>query len=292
MYDVIIIGMGISGVSAAIYAKQADKKVLVLEGSAPGGLLNSIDKINNFAGINSISGPDFAMNLFNQVNQLGILYKLEKVVKIIDGEYKTVTTTSSEYKCKNVIIATGRKPKLLGLENEDKYLGKGISTCALCDGNFYKGKSVAVVGAGNSALQESLYLSNIVDKIYLLMRRKVFAGSLELVEKIKNTKNIEVMFETSVKQINEENEAFKNLTLNNDEVLEVSALFVYAGYVPDTKFLSNLSITNNQGYILVNEDLETSVKGVFAIGDVTKKDIYQLMTAAADGARVIGKLSN
>lgn len=292
MYDVIIIGMGISGISAGIYAKQAGLNLLILEGSAPGGLLNSIDMIKNFAGINAISGPDFAQNLFNQVNELEIPYKLEKVINIDStDECNVVKTSESEYKAKNVIIATGRRPKLLGLEREDELLGRGVSTCALCDGNFYKGKAVAVVGAGNSALQESLYLSNIVKKVYILMRRSVFAGSPEIVEKVKATKNIEIMFETQVKELIVKDEKLSGLLLNNEEILEVSGLFVYSGYYPDTMFLSNLEITNNAGYIEVNDNLETSKKNIFAIGDVTRKDIYQLMTAAADGARVVGKLS-
>lgn len=292
MYDCIIIGMGISGISAGIYAMQGKMNILLLEGSAPGGLLNNIDKVNNFAGIKSISGPDFAMNLFEQVNELNIPFKLEKVIKVEkDSECINVKTNSELYKTKNLIIATGRRPKLLGLENEDKLLGKGISTCALCDGNFYKEKRIALVGAGNSALQESLYLSNIVDKIYLLMRRKIFAGSPDLIEKVKNNKNIEVMFETSIKKLNIEDEKLISVTLNNDDDLKIDGLFVYAGYTPDTKFLSNLDITNNNGYIEVDENLETKEKNIFAIGDVTRKDIYQLMTAAADGARVVGKLS-
>lgn len=291
MYDVVIIGMGISGISAAIYAKQANLNVLLLEGSAPGGLLNSIDKIENFAGITSISGPDFALNLFNQVNENNIEYKLEEVKEIKKEEKELVVITNNcEYKCKNIVIATGRKPRLLGLENEKEFLGKGISTCALCDGSFYKGKAVAVVGAGNSALQEALYLSNIVDKIYLIMRRKIFAGSPAIVEKVKNTKNIEVLLETQIKKINIEAEKFSGLILNNDDYLDVAALFVYAGYVPNTEFLKNLDILNNNNYIEVNDNLETSIEGVFAIGDATRKDIYQLMNAAADGARVVGKL--
>lgn len=292
MYDVIIIGMGISGISAGIYAKQAGLNLMMFEGSAPGGILNSIDKVKNFAGIKSISGPDFAMSLYEQVNELEIPYKLEKVISVTNEEdIKIVKTISGEFKTKNVIIATGRCPRLLGLENESSMLGKGISTCALCDGNFYKGKEIAVVGAGNSALQESLYLANVVEKVYILMRRKVFAGSPEIVEKVKATKNIEILFETTVEKLIIKEDKLEGLLLNSGSALDVSGLFIYAGYEPDTKFLSNYDITNVAGYIEVDENLETREKNIFAIGDVTKKDIYQLMTAAADGARVVGKLS-
>lgn len=293
MYDVIIIGMGISGISAGIYAKQANKKVLLIEGSMIGGILNSIDKIENFAGISTISGPDFAMNLFEQVTFHNLEYKLDYVSNVIPSDdFFTINISSGDsFDCRNVVIATGRAPRLLGLDGEKELLGKGISTCALCDGNFFKGKNVAVVGAGNSALQESLYLSNIVSKVYLLMRRSVFAGSPELVDKVKSCDNIEILFSTSIKEINkDESGNFKSLTLSNDDVLDVSGLFIYAGYHPSTDEFKNLGIVNNNGYIEVDNNLQTTVDGIFAIGDVTKKDIYQLMNAAADGARVIGKL--
>ncbi|MFI3260648.1 MAG: FAD-dependent oxidoreductase [bacterium] len=291
MYDTIIVGMGIAGISAGIYAKQANKNVLLLEGSAPGGLLNNIDSVKNFAGFTDIKGPDFAFNLYNQVVSNDIEFKLEEVINIeVTEEGKKVITKNGEYLSKSVIIATGRRPKLLGLENEKELLGRGVSTCAICDGNLYKGKDVAVVGAGNSALQEALYLANVVNKVYILMRRSIFAGSPELVDKVKNHPSIEVVLETSIKSINQEDGVFTNLTLNNDNILEVSGLFVYAGYSPDVTFAKDLDITNLNGYIEVDDNLETKVKGIFAIGDVTKKDIYQLMNAAADGARVIGKL--
>lgn len=291
MKDVVIIGMGISGVSAGIYAKQAGLNVLMFEVGAPGGLLNNIDKINNYAGINTINGPDFAVNLFNQVNESGVSYKFEGVKDIeCYDDYCIVNTLNGSYKTKNVIIATGRKPKLLGLSGEEELLGRGISTCALCDGHFFKGKDIALVGAGNAALQEALYLSNIVNKIYILMRRSTLAGSLDLIEKVISTRNIEVLSETYIENINTYNGEFKNLTLNTGDELDVAGLFVYVGYYPDSKFVLNLGITNSNGYIEVNENLETSKNRVFAIGDVTKKDIYQLISAASDGARVVGKL--
>lgn len=289
-YDVIIIGMGIAGISAAVYAKQANYKVLLLEGSAPGGLLNNIDRVTNYAGINNITGPDFAMNLFNQVNINEIEYILEEVVSInVNEDIKEVKTTSKIYTSKNVIIATGRTPKLLGLAKEEEFLGRGISTCAVCDASFYKNCDVAVVGSGNSALQESLYLSKIVNKVHLIMRRKSFAVETELVEKIKNTKNIDMHFQTYIENLIIEENKIKGVSLNNGE-LEVNGVFIYAGYKPSTKFLSNLDILDKNGYVEVNDQLETSIKGIYAIGDVIKKDIYQLVSAASDGARVVSKL--
>ncbi|MEG1892719.1 MAG: FAD-dependent oxidoreductase, partial [Bacilli bacterium] len=169
MYDLIVIGMGISGITAGIYAKRSNLNVLIIDKSMPGGLLNNIETISNYPGLSNISGSDFAMNLFNQVNELKIPYKLEEVQKVdLLNEVKSVTTNTDVYKAKNVVIATGRKPKYLGLDNEKSFLGRGLSTCAVCDGDFYKGKTVAVVGSGNSALQESLYLAKVAEKVYII----------------------------------------------------------------------------------------------------------------------------
>jgi len=170
MYDLIIIGMGVSGISAGIYAKRAGLNVLMLEGSAPGGIINSISKIENYPGIKEISGPDLAYNLFEQVNDLNIEFKLEKVTDVIIEDIKTIKTINNIYQSKYILIASGRRPKLLGIKNELDFLGKGISTCALCDGAFYKGKDIAVVGGGSSALTEAIYLSKIVNKVYLIHR--------------------------------------------------------------------------------------------------------------------------
>lgn len=289
-YDVIIIGMGIAGVSAAIYAKQANKKVLILEGGAPGGLLNNIDKVTNYAGIDEITGPDLAVKLFDQIVANSIEYKLEKVESINPfNEYKEINTKSSKFQTKNIIIATGRSPKLLGLENEEKFLGKGISTCALCDGNFYKEKEIAVIGSGNSALQEALYLANIAKKVHLVVKRRSFVIETELVSKVKSKSNIEIHYESFVENLIITDEKITGLKLNNEEI-NINGVFIYAGYKPNTEFLKELNILNTQSYIEVDKNLETNIEGVFAIGDVIKKDIYQLVSAAADGARVVGKL--
>lgn len=289
-YDVIIIGMGIAGVSAAIYAKQANKKVLILEGGAPGGLLNNIDKVSNYAGIDEITGPDLAVKLFDQIVANSIEYKLEKVESINPfNEYKEINTKSSKFQTKNIIIATGRSPKLLGLENEEKFLGKGISTCALCDGNFYKEKEIAVIGSGNSALQEALYLANIAKKVHLVVKRRSFVIETELVSKVKSKSNIEIHYESFVENLIITDEKITGLKLNNEEI-NINGVFIYAGYKPNTEFLKELNILNTQSYIEVDKNLETNIEGVFAIGDVIKKDIYQLVSAAADGARVVGKL--
>ena len=186
MYDIIIIGMGISGITAGIYAKRSNKKVLLIDKGMPGGLLNNIDKISNYPGLIDISGPDFAEILEKQVNNMDIPYVLEEVKDLdLKSEIKKVTTTNNTYETKKVILAMGRKPKYLGLDNEKALLGHGLSTCAMCDANFYKNEDIAIVGTGNSALQEALYLANIVNHIYLINRREGFRGEDMLVEEVK-----------------------------------------------------------------------------------------------------------
>ena len=287
MYDLIIIGMGISGISASIYAKRAGMKVLLLEGSAPGGTVNQISEIENYPGINRISGPDFAYNLFEEVNKLGIEYKLEKVTDVIIDDSKKVKTTKNVYEAKNLLIASGRRPKRLGLEREEEFLGKGISTCALCDGALYKNSDIAVIGGGSSALSEALYLSNIVNKIYLIHRREEFRGEDILIEEVKKRKNIELILKNEVTKLKIEDDTLKGIILKDGKEIDVKGIFIYVGFIPNTDFLKNTAIKMEDGYILVNENHETNIKGVYASGDVTKKDIYQIVNAASEGAEAV-----
>ena len=287
MYDIIIIGMGISGITAAIYAKRSNKKVLIIDKGMPGGLLNSIDKISNYPGLIDITGPDFAQKLLEQVESFDIPYVLEEVVNLdLDKEEKIIKTTNNEYKSKKVILAMGRKPKYLGLDNEKDLLGHGLSTCAMCDAFFYKDKDIAVVGTGNSALQETLYLSNIANKIYLINRRDGFRGEEMLVEEVKNNPKVEIIYNANIKNMNEVDGKLKSITLDNGNSIDVSGVFIYIGYRPATEIVDK-KILDENGYVIVNENLETPIKNVYAIGDVIKKDVYQLVTATSDGARVI-----
>ena len=287
MYDIIIIGMGISGITAAIYAKRSNKKVLIIDKGMPGGLLNSIDKISNYPGLIDITGPDFAQKLLEQVESFDIPYVLEEVVNLdLDKEEKIIKTTNNEYKSKKVILAMGRKPKYLGLDNEKDLLGHGLSTCAMCDAFFYKDKDIAVVGTGNSALQETMYLSNIANKIYLINRRDGFRGEEMLVEEVKNNPKVEIIYNANIKNMNEVDGKLKSITLDNGNSIDVSGVFIYIGYRPATEIVDK-KILDENGYVIVNENLETLIKNVYAIGDVIKKDVYQLVTATSDGARVI-----
>lgn len=287
MYDIIIIGMGISGITAGIYAKRSNKKVLLIDKGMPGGLLNNIDKVSNYPGVPEITGPDFAEILEKQVEHLDIPYVLEEVKSLeLNEETKKVITENNTYEAKRVILAMGRKPKYLGLDNEKSLLGKGLSTCAVCDAFFYKNENIAIVGTGNSALQEALYLANIVGHIYIINRRDDFRGEEILVENIKKNPKIEIIYNANIESMNEENNKLSSITLDNGTILNVKGVFIYVGYRPATEFVPK-EILDENGYVKVNEKLETEIKGVYAIGDIINKDTYQLVTAAADGARVI-----
>lgn len=287
MFDIIIIGMGISGITAGIYAKRSNKKVLLIDKGMPGGLLNNIDKISNYPGVPEINGQDFAEILEKQVKSLDIPYVLEEVKSLeLNGETKKVVTDKNTYEAKRIILAMGRKPKYLGLDNEKYLLGKGLSTCAVCDAFFYKNEDIAIVGTGNSALQEALYLANIVSHIYLINRRDGFRGEEMLVENIKKNPKIEIIYNANIKSMNEENNKLASITLDNGTTLNVKGVFIYVGYKPATEIVPK-EILDENGYVKVNEKLETEIIGVYAVGDIINKDTYQLVTAAADGARVI-----
>ncbi len=292
MYDLIVIGMGIGGITAGIYAKRGNLNVLLIDKGMPGGMLNNIEKISNYPGLINIKGSDFAEILFNQVKELQIPYKFEEVISLkIENEIKIVTTNLGEYKANNIIIATGTKPKYLGLDNEKDLLGRGISTCATCDGAFYKDSDVAVVGSGNSALQESLYLANICHKVYILNRKTGFKGEDVLVDKVINNPKIEIIYGVNIKEYKEVDGKIESVLLDNDTRLNVKGVFIYIGYRPNTDLVKDLNITNLQGHIIVNENFETKIEGVYAIGDVIKKDIYQLITAASDGIHAVSNIS-
>lgn len=285
MYDLIIVGMGISGISAAIYAKRNNLNVLVLEKDVPGGLLNKINIVDNYPGYSEVSGPELSYKLFEQFNKNNTEYKIEEVLDIENNEeYKTVITNKEKYNTKYIIIATGRIPRKLGLENEEKLIGHGISNCALCDGNLYKGKDIAVVGGGNSALEEALYLSKLVNKIYLIHRKDKFTAEEKLINEILEKDNIEIIYNANITEIIEDNNVLIGLKLDSGKTLKVEGLFEYIGYIPGNDFLKNLNIEKEQGYIKVDENFETNISGIYAVGDSINKKYYQLVMAASEGA--------
>ena len=288
MYDILIIGAGPAGLTSAIYGRRALKEVLVLEAVSYGGqIINTLD-IENYPVEAHISGFDFATKLYNQAKDLGAEIKYEKVVDLIDKkDYKEVITTKNTYQAKTVIIATGSSNRKLGLELEEELIGKGISYCATCDGNFYKDKSVAVVGGGNTALEDCLYLSNICKKVYLIHRRDEFRGDLSVVEKLKEKDNVEFIYNSNITKLIA-NQVLEKIEVTdkdqNTSELEVSGLFVAIGRVPETENFKKLIKTDNNGYIEAKENCHTNIEGIFVAGDIRVKDLRQLVTATSDGA--------
>lgn len=283
IYDVIIIGLGAAGISASIYAKRSGLNVAVINFNTPGGIINESSIVENYPGFKSISGPDLAFNFFEHFNSLDVPLFNEEVIDIIDGEYKKIVTKTNEYLCKRVIIASGRKPKKLGIKYEDKFFGNGISYCALCDGNFYKGKNVLVIGGGNSALESASYLSKIASKVYLLVRRDKLIGDSHLIEEVENLNNVEIIYNTVIEELIIEGGSLTGVKINNSE-FKVDGIFVNIGYEPSISILKSLDLNMEKNYIIVDKNMETSVEGIYACGDIIKKDLYQLVTAVSEGA--------
>ena len=287
MYDVVIVGGGPAGLTAAIYAVRANKKVLVLEATACGGQIINTSKIENYPAAPDITGLEFGQTLQKQAEDLGVEIEFESVEKIINNDIsKLVITEDDQYKARSVIIACGTEPRRLGLENEDKYTGSGISYCATCDGSFYRNKVVAVNGGGNSALHEALYLSEIAEKVFLIHRRNEFRGSADLVEKIKKKDNVELILNANIVGLNGDKK-LKSITISHGdktEELALDGLFVSIGRIPKAKgLIDDLELTEGD-YVKADESCTTNIPGVFVAGDVRSKEIRQLVTATSDGA--------
>lgn len=287
MYDVIIIGGGPAGLTAAIYARRANLKTLVLEATACGGQIIITPDIENYPAAMHVSGLDFASRLESQANELGAEIKFEEVIGFNDkGLEKEVFTDSNTYTSKTIIIATGTKSRKLNLEGEDSLIGHGVSYCATCDGSFYRGRDVAVNGGGNTALDDALFLSNIANRVYLIHRRDEFRGDAETVAKIKEKDNIELVLNSQVTKLIYDNklEAIE-VTDNNGIIrkLDVGALFIAIGRVPATNIFTDQIKTVDSGYI-DGEYCHTNMPGIFVAGDCRNKEVRQLVTATADGA--------
>ena len=285
MYDIIIVGGGPAGMTAAIYGASARKKVLILEKDSMGGKILKTNKIKNYPGFEEISGFDYSNNLFNQVKKLGVEVKFEEVLKI--NKDKSIITNKNKYNAGAIIIATGSKNKTLNILNEDKFLGKGISYCATCDGMFFKGKNVAIVGGGNSSISEALYLSNIVKNLYVIYRQKEFKFDSIDLETLKKKDNVTFIFNSTVSKLNG-NEFIESITVkneedNNESEISVDGLFISIGFTPLSSLCEEILELSDNGYILSNEECTTNIDGVFVAGDVRKKSIRQLTTACSDG---------
>ena len=304
MKDVIIIGAGMAGLTAAIYALRAGKSVLVLEQGNYGGQIINTPKVENYPGIEQISGYEFAAGLYRQAEKLGMEYRSEKVTDIrleggaeakeelssasLETGNKIVETTEQSYRARAVILATGAKNRPLGIEKEAEYTGRGISYCATCDGMFFRGKKVAVVGGGNTALEDAAFLSNYCEKVYLIHRRETFRGEEKLVKELRKKENVEFFLNKTVQEL--EGGATLQAVVLRDKIsgeesrLEISGLFVAIGQMPENGVFAGLVDLDENGYILAGEDCRTNVEGIFAAGDCRKKTVRQLTTAAADGA--------
>ena len=289
MYDIIVIGAGPAGLTAALYALRADKTVLVLEKGTFGGQITYSPQIENYPGYAQMSGNEFAEKLIDQVLSQGAEIEMETVTAIRDnGTTKTVVTEDNEFEAKAVIIATGVKHRQIGLPNENELVGEGISYCAVCDGAFFKGQTVAVLGGGNSALQEAVLLSEGCKKVYVIQNLDYFTGEARLVEKLKSKDNVEFIMGTVITALNGE-KSLESLTLRkesdgSENILAVDGLFVAIGLIPNNGAFAETAGLDEWGYIDSDERCLTKTEGVFVAGDCRKKQIRQITTAAADGS--------
>lgn len=290
-FDILIIGAGPAGLTAAIYGGRADLKVGFIEGSTPGGKVTATDSIQNYPGFENVAGSDLALSMFNQATKLNAKYIYGWVNNIVKDEKLNLFIVSTEknmqYYAKVVIIATGMKEKKLGLPNEDKFEYKGISYCAVCDGSLYANKDVAVVGGGNSAIQEALYLTKIVKKVYLIHRRDVFRADSIMLNELKNRSNVEFLIPYVVEEYLGDDKIsgikIRNIETNETMILDVACIFPYIGFKPSTLFLENLKILNDDKQIITNKNKMTRIEGLYAVGDCTEQTFRQITTANSDG---------
>lgn len=283
MYDSVVIGAGAAGMTAAIYLKRSNLDVVILEKAAPGGVMNLTSTIDNYPGFTKVTGFDLSIAMYNQLLDLDIEYKQSSAMEIEDYiDYKIVKTDSGEIKTKTIVVATGRTAKKLGLPNEDELIGRGISFCAICDGFFYKNKDVAIIGGGNSAIEEAGYLTSVANKIYIINRGPELRADKILLDKLKNHNNVEYFMNSEVKEIIKENNKLVGIILNDETSLKIDGMFLYIGYDPDVKCFVKNKIELDSGYIKVDSKMQTSIEGVYACGDVIKKDVYQITTATGE----------
>lgn len=287
MYDIIIIGGGPAGLTAALYACRANKKTLVIEKETFGGQITFSPKVENIPGFISLTGNEFAEKLVEQVLEQGADVESCEAIEIRDGEIKTVVTDDGEYQGKSVIIATGAKHRMLGIDGEERFVGEGISFCAVCDGAFYKNKTVAVVGGGNSALQEAILLSDTAKKVFVVQNLDFFTGEKKLAEQLEKLENVEIILGVTVDSFVGDNE-LEGIVIKNSagetRKLELDGLFVAIGLIPQNEAFKNVVKLDVRGYAEVDESCETKTKGIFVAGDCRTKKIRQVTTAAADGA--------
>ena len=287
MYDIIIIGGGPAGLTAALYACRANKSVLVMEKAAFGGQITYSPKVENIPGFVSLTGNEFADKMVEQILEQGAEVEPCEAFEIKDGDVKTVVTDSGEFQAKAVIIATGAKHRLPGIEREDNFIGNGISFCAVCDGAFYEGKDVCVLGGGNSALQEALLLSDLANKVYVVQNLEKLTGEAKLADKLYEKANVEIITSSVITELLGDDE-LNGVVIKSDNgesrTLSVDGLFVAIGLIPQNDIFANVLKLNAYGYADVDESCKCDTKGIFVAGDCRSKRIRQVATACADGA--------
>ena len=292
IYDLIIVGGGPCGLTASVYAGRSNMSTLLIEEFACGGQILNTYEITNYPGFENISGPELAQKMENQAKILGVEIKYEKVIDFdLENDIKVVKTKNNQYFAKTIILSLGASPRKLGLENEKELTGRGVSYCAICDGGFFKNKTVAVVGGGNSAMEDAPYLTNLASKTYLINRTAKYRAMASLVDKVKKLESqgkIKMLENSVVTKLvgKDKLEAIevKNVLLNTTQTISIDGLFIEIGRVPNTEMLKDKLELDDYGYIVTDENLMTSISGVFAGGDVIKKSLRQIVTAGSDGA--------
>lgn len=291
--DMAIIGAGPAGMTAAIYGQRAGLSVILLEKNAMGGgQMIYTDKIENYTGVEAVNGFELSMKMQTQVKNLGVNILSEEVQEIqqINAEDKLIwqiTTNKGTFLARNVVYSAGASHKKLDVSGENRLAGRGVSYCATCDGNFYKGKTVAVIGGGNTALQDALYLSKIANKVYLIHRRDKFRGFASSVEKVKAAENIEVIYNSNLKEIKGDNTVTALVIVDDAGVnkeLAIDGVFIAVGITPAKNLIKDFVNLDNSGFIITDEDCFTGTQGLYAVGDIRSKKFRQIITAAADGA--------
>lgn len=289
-YDLIIIGAGPAGMSASIYGSRAGLKTAMLEMGAPGGKLVKTAEISNWPGIIETNGAKLAYDMFEHSTAFGSEYLYGNVVKIEDGEYKKVyCDDDSIYEAKAIIVATGTQERMLGVPGEEENVGRGVSYCAVCDGAFFKNQEVVVIGGGNSALEEANYLTQFASKVHVVIRRDVFRADQIIQESIDKNDKIHVIKKSVPVRIEDDGTRVTGIVLRDVDTLEettvsCNGIFPYIGLDPATSFLSGLDVMDDHGYMIVDENCETKVKGIYGAGDVINKKLRQVVTATNDGA--------
>ena len=293
MYDLIIIGAGPAGLSAAVYAARAELDFIVIEGSMmQGGQILTTYDVDNYLGLPGIGGFDMGMKFAEHAKKLGVSFVTENVVSMeVQGDVKSVKTDKNTYETKTIIIATGAVHKKAGIPGEAEFTGKGVSYCATCDGAFFKNKVTAVVGGGDVAVEDALYLSRVCGKVYLIHRRDEFRAAKSIVKKARETDNIEFVLDSVVEKIEGENKV-RSINIRSKKsatikTLEVDGVFFAVGMQPVTAFVDKNIEMNEAGYIIAGEDCATNIPGVYAAGDIRTKQLRQIITAAADGANAV-----